>query len=168
MGIHKRSTLAAALMLAAAGCTPKVAIEAPNEPIAINLNIKLDADVRFHLAEKAKTDIKEEPVFSVASAADSRGPGATRSIAPQSVPNALETIGERFDGYVVPRYASAPKSTTDIVARINAQRFALYEERAKEERAPVSAVGIIYAEEILKSAPKGTYFLDASGNWHRT
>jgi len=168
MGIHKRSTLAAALLLAVAGCTPKVAIEAPSEPIAINLNIKLDADVRFHLVEKAKSDIKDEPVFSVASAAASPGPGSTRSIAPQSASNALATIGERFDGYVVPSYASAPKSTTDIVAQINARRFALYEERAKEERAPITAVGIIYAEEILKSAPKGTYFLDASGNWHRT
>jgi uncharacterized protein YdbL (DUF1318 family) len=123
--------------------------------------------VRFRLAEKAKSDVGEEPVFSLTSATASRGPGPTRSIAPQSVANDLGMIGERFDGYVVPRDASAPKSITDIVAQINARRFARYEERAKEESAPVTAVGIIYAEEILKSAPKGTYFLDASGNWHR-
>ena len=167
MGIHKWSILAVALPLAVAGCTPKVAIEAPSKPIAINLNIKLDADVKFHLAEKAKSDIEDKPVFSLASASVSRAPALTRSIAPQRVANTLDTIGERFDGYVVPRDASAPKSTTDIVAQINARRFALYEERAKEEKAPIAAVGIIYAEEIRKTAPKGTYFLDASGHWHQ-
>jgi hypothetical protein len=43
------------------GCTPKVAIEAPDKPITINLNIKLDADVRVKLEETAKKDINANP-----------------------------------------------------------------------------------------------------------
>jgi len=43
------------------GCTPKVAVEVPDKPITINLNIKLDADVRVKLEESAKKDIEANP-----------------------------------------------------------------------------------------------------------
>ncbi len=43
------------------GCTPKVVVEAPDKPITINLNIKLDADVRVRLEETAKKDISANP-----------------------------------------------------------------------------------------------------------
>ena len=42
-------------------CTPTVKVEAPKEPITINLNIKLDADVRVKLEEQAKKDIASNP-----------------------------------------------------------------------------------------------------------
>lgn len=51
--------LAACLLLAA--CQPTVRVEAPKEPITINLNIKLDADVRVKLEEKADEDIAANP-----------------------------------------------------------------------------------------------------------
>lgn len=43
------------------GCTPTVKVEAPPEPITINLNIKLDADIRVKLEEDAKKDIAANP-----------------------------------------------------------------------------------------------------------
>ena len=43
------------------GCTPTVRVEAPKEPITINLNIKLDADIRVRVEEKAKEDIAANP-----------------------------------------------------------------------------------------------------------
>lgn len=43
------------------GCTPTVKVEAPSEPITINLNIKLDADVRLKLEETATNDIQQNP-----------------------------------------------------------------------------------------------------------
>ena len=46
-----------------AGCTPTVKVEAPREPITINLNIKLDADVRLRVEEQAKEDVKTKPIF---------------------------------------------------------------------------------------------------------
>ena len=53
----------AALFLggALAGCTPTVKVEAPKEPITINLNIKLDADIRVRVEDKAKEDIAANP-----------------------------------------------------------------------------------------------------------
>lgn len=42
-------------------CQPTVKVQAPQEPITINLNIKLDADVRLRIEEKAEEDIAENP-----------------------------------------------------------------------------------------------------------
>ena len=43
------------------GCSPTVKVEAPKEPITINLNIKLNAEVLVKLEESAKKDIKTNP-----------------------------------------------------------------------------------------------------------
>jgi hypothetical protein len=55
--------LVGALLLggALAACEPTVKVEAPKEPITINLNIKLDADVRVRVEDKAKEDIAANP-----------------------------------------------------------------------------------------------------------
>jgi hypothetical protein len=42
-------------------CQPTVKVEAPKEPITINLNIKLDANVRVKLEETAEKDIEANP-----------------------------------------------------------------------------------------------------------
>ena len=42
-------------------CAPTVKLETPKEPITINLNIKLDADIRVKLEEEAKKDIADNP-----------------------------------------------------------------------------------------------------------
>jgi hypothetical protein len=44
-------------------CSPTVRVEPPKEPITINLNIKLDADVRLRVEEKAKEDVQTKPIF---------------------------------------------------------------------------------------------------------
>ncbi|WP_339635652.1 YnbE family lipoprotein [uncultured Sneathiella sp.] len=50
-----------AFLFATTSCTPKVQVEAPSEPITINLNIKLDAEVRLKIEEQAKDDITNNP-----------------------------------------------------------------------------------------------------------
>lgn len=55
--------LTVAALLLATACTPTVKLEAPQEPITINLNIKLDADVRLRVEEKAKQDVAGKPIF---------------------------------------------------------------------------------------------------------
>lgn len=54
---------AALLTFLAAACTPTVKVQAPSEPITINLNIKLDADVRLQVEQKAKEDVVSKPIF---------------------------------------------------------------------------------------------------------
>ncbi len=50
--------LASGLIVA---CQPTVRVEAPKEPITINLNIKLDAEVRLKIEEQAQEDIQSNP-----------------------------------------------------------------------------------------------------------
>ncbi|MBX2854798.1 MAG: YnbE family lipoprotein [Rhodobacteraceae bacterium] len=49
------------LLGGAAACTPTVQVQAPQEPITINLNVKLDAEVRVKVEEQAEKDIENAP-----------------------------------------------------------------------------------------------------------
>jgi hypothetical protein len=56
-------TLASAVLLAllVGACQPTVKIETPTEPITINLNIKLDADIRLKVEQEAEDVIESNP-----------------------------------------------------------------------------------------------------------
>ncbi len=54
--------LLALVMLAA--CEPTVRVQPPSEPITINLNVKVDAEVRVKLERQAADDIrKNDDIF---------------------------------------------------------------------------------------------------------
>jgi hypothetical protein len=42
-------------------CQPTIKVAVPTEPITINLNIKLDAEVRVRLEEQAVQDVAANP-----------------------------------------------------------------------------------------------------------
>ena len=73
-------------------------------------------------------------------------------------------MAERFDGFAAIRGA-APADIMALVTQVNAERRAVYAERAQTEKTTVDAVGKIYAVEIMKSAPPKTWFLSESGQW---
>jgi hypothetical protein len=55
--------VAMGLLFVVTACQPTVRIEAPKEPITINLNIKLEADVRVRLEDQAREDVSSNPIF---------------------------------------------------------------------------------------------------------
>ena len=55
------AVLAGPAFLLLAACQPTVKVEAPKEPITINLNVKIDAEVRVKLEKQAEEDIKSKP-----------------------------------------------------------------------------------------------------------
>jgi hypothetical protein len=59
----RRTILVAAFagMQILVACEPTIRVAPPKEPITINLNIKLDAEVRVKLEESAQKDIKSNP-----------------------------------------------------------------------------------------------------------
>lgn len=83
---------------------------------------------------------------------------------PLDAPRAAGTVGERYDGYAVARPGASPDIAA-LVERVNVERRSLYTERAKAQSVPVEAIGKIYALEIIKSAPKGTWFQAEDGSW---
>lgn len=78
-------------------------------------------------------------------------------------PRAAGTVGERYDGLAVARSGGDPA----LVESINAERRKVYAERAQKEKVPVDQIARVYAAEILKSAPAGTWFLKEDGQWTR-
>lgn len=82
-------------------------------------------------------------------------------------PRAGGQVGERFDGFAVVRDAANAASLAPLVEQVNAERRKVYAERATADKAPVEQIGRIYAAEIFKSAPAGTWFLTESGQWVR-
>lgn len=51
----RRGLVPVLVVLALSACTPRVAIEAPREPITINLNIKIEQEVRI----KVERDLEQ-------------------------------------------------------------------------------------------------------------
>jgi len=49
------------VLVAAVACSPTVKVETPKEPITINLNVTLDANIRLQLEEEAREDIAANP-----------------------------------------------------------------------------------------------------------
>ena len=48
----------------AAGCTPRIAIEAPKEPITINMNIKIEHEIRVKIdKDLEKAFASKEDIF---------------------------------------------------------------------------------------------------------
>ena len=60
---RKRSAALLLGCLILTACTPTVRVEAPREPITINLNIKLEGDIRLRIEEEAKQDVRTNPIF---------------------------------------------------------------------------------------------------------
>ena len=79
-------------------------------------------------------------------------------------PRAAGIVGERFDGYAVARGSVSP-DVAALVDKVNKERHDVYAARAASENVPIDAIGKIYAAEIMKSAPAGTWFLSESGQW---
>lgn len=49
-----------ALLLALAGCTPTVQVAAPSEPITINLNVRIEHEIRVQVEEELDTLFNED------------------------------------------------------------------------------------------------------------
>lgn len=100
-------------------------------------------------------------LFAVASG------GAFAQTRTLDAPRSAGTVGERYDGYAVVRDATQAATLAPLVEQVNAERRQLYAQRAASDHAPIDQIGRIYAAEILKSAPAGTWFLQESGQWVR-
>jgi uncharacterized protein YdbL (DUF1318 family) len=82
-------------------------------------------------------------------------------------PRAAGTVGERYDGYAVVRDQRSAGTLGVIVEQVNAERRKVYAERAQRENVAVDQVARVYAGEIFRSAPAGTWFLKEDGQWIR-
>jgi hypothetical protein len=54
---------AVALLTAAVGCTPKLQVEAPKEPIVINMNVKIEHEIRVKVDKDLEQLFEDESLF---------------------------------------------------------------------------------------------------------
>jgi hypothetical protein len=54
MALTARTILLSAATLLAAACQPTVKVEAPDKPIVINLNVKIEQEVRIKVEKEAE------------------------------------------------------------------------------------------------------------------
>lgn len=71
-------------------------------------------------------------------------------------------IGESYNGYVIARDPAA-KAEADA---INARRSAIYQEKAAAQGIDIEQVGKVYAEEIFRQVPPGTW-IQINGQWKK-
>ena len=93
-------------------------------------------------------------------------PLATETAAQSGELDRLRTIGvvgERYDGLLVAR----DPAHGEFVATVNAQRLEIYQQRASSQGVAVDQIGRIYAQQIIESAPSGTWFQDEDGSWRQ-
>jgi uncharacterized protein YdbL (DUF1318 family) len=87
--------------------------------------------------------------------------GITAGAGPLQDLRASGALGESASGYVVARDPSA----TAEVASINKKRKAVYAEKAAAQGVSIEQVGKVYANEIFKKVPAGTWLQNEQGQW---
>jgi hypothetical protein len=65
MGFRKSTQFAGAmsLLILAAGCSPKVQLEAPKEPIVINMNVKIQHEIRVRVDKDLDQMFENDELF---------------------------------------------------------------------------------------------------------
>lgn len=138
----KRALIVLALSLASAGCTPKVVVEVPKEPITFNINIKLDAEVRVvtrglmqtdkALGTRAPVDIRRidlEELLPLLGIYGLDGAGMLEGSVPLRIADDQFMIGRgtlravgpgrlRFAGPVLEKQLASRPDTADTVSKI--------------------------------------------------
>lgn len=71
-------------------------------------------------------------------------------------------IGESYDGYVVAREPAAQAEADAI----NAKRRSIYQEKAAAQGIDIDQVGKVYAAEIIRKVPPGTW-IQVDGQWKK-
>ena len=71
-------------------------------------------------------------------------------------------VGESYNGFVVARDPSAQAEADAI----NAKRKAIYQEKAAAQGVSIDQVGKVYAEEIIRKVPAGTW-VQINGQWKK-
>ena len=70
-------------------------------------------------------------------------------------------LGESASGYAVARDPSAAAQ----VKSINKKRKAVYAKKAAAQGVSIDQVGKVYAKEIFKKVPRGTWIQNQKGKW---
>ncbi len=178
------SFVAAGLLLLGLGCA-RVRVEAPKEPIKVDISMRLDIyqhvqndinDIENMVSGKDKQSLleyftatayaQEGLSAEVEQAASRRKDRRAEIVSWQS----KKVIGENNMGLLEVRDpASADAGVNDLVGKENSDRMVIYREVARKNGASVEEVQKLYAKRLQSDAPAGTPIeaLDAAEGQHQ-
>jgi hypothetical protein len=82
----KKCMVSMALFLSVAGCSPTVKLEAPEKPIEINLNIKIEQEVRVKVDNDLDAAFASDPALFGTKTAPKSAPATAATAAPVAAP----------------------------------------------------------------------------------
>ena len=147
---------------ALAAWSPTVQLAVPEEPIVINLNIKIVQDVRVRLEDDVKELIAREEAG--VDTREASGSGADDAAVRRA--KAQGVLGEQFDGSLGVR-AQSQAEITSLTDRVNTARRDHYARVAAEENVPLDAVRVVAGEERIRAEPPGVFVFDRDRSWRR-
>jgi uncharacterized protein len=158
-----RADARAALLAAAALCScsiPPVRLETP-EPVKIDVNVKVE--------------IAHEKGAQAAAQAEAPLPPAARRRARMAEVQNLKNsriVGENRSGYlsvrdIPPAWKAKDAYVREIVEAENADRKAIYVEKAGEDKKPIGEVEKTFAEQCCDKSYSGEWIQTPDGNWRQ-
>ena len=164
-------TPVATLLTAAlcAACTPTVQVEAPEEPIRIEVTVRVKIEHRLESAFERND--------ALAGDVASRGPQGRRMdrealpLSPEgeAVERAKDEgrVGERGDGFLAPIDASPEPSVRTLVDDVNARRASTYRAIASENGVGEADVGALAGDLLIGRAGYRHWVQGSDGSWVR-
>jgi uncharacterized protein YdbL (DUF1318 family) len=163
------SCVAAGLLLLGLGCA-RVRVEAPKEPIKVDISMRLDIyqhvqsdinDIENMVSGKDKQSLLE--YFTATAFAQGSLPAEVEQAAGRRKDRKAEivswqakmAIGENKMGLLEVRGAVFA-GVSDLVSRENSDRMVIYREVARKNGASVEEVQKLYAKRLQSDAPAGT------------
>lgn len=146
------------------GCTPRIEVAAPKEPITINMNVKIEHEIII----KADKDVEElletrsdlfwgDDEENITSLCVSCWAGKQQC-------NGIDSgwsqnsgrVGETFYGYLVALKTDA--ETEKLVNDINAERKASYQQLAKQNNVSVDDIAKLAGQKLVARAKPGNMY----------
>lgn len=155
------------------GCTPRIEVAAPKEPITINMNVKIEQRSSSRQTKMSKSCLKLVAIFSevmmkktlllcafLVGLVSSNVMALTLDEA-----RTQGRVGETFYGYLVALKTDA--ETEKLVADINAERKASYQQLAKQNNVSVDDIAKLAGQKLVARAKPGEYVQGINGKWVR-
>lgn len=183
MQITERVVVLGLLLIGINGCTPRVEVAVPNEPITINLNVKIDHEVRVKVEKdldkvlSPDSDLFQEDMKIQLQQLSSRVFllillfvvgllfSANASALTLDQAKATGLVGERMDGYL--GVVSSTPEVEQLVKQKNAERQIAYQAIAKKNGTDLKTVELLAGQKAIENTVPGQWVQLPSGKWSR-
>jgi hypothetical protein len=156
------------------GCSPTVKLEAPKEPIEINLNVRSNTKYAYKSIKNSKACSTKTANYSEVTVMKRILTAILLVLAMQTAwaidlddAKAQGLVGEARTGYLAAVQKPASAEVKALIADVNAKRKAQFEKTAAKTGTTVLQVSYRFYELAVQKTEPGHYIQDADGRWKK-